>query len=193
MATIPRPACIALASLVAAGCGDDRGLETQGTVRGSPVTFVEAVAEQLLEGENGDYLVIVASSSEGACERAVRQRSARSGQVLVLFVFDYDQPARRTVLPSAPGKFPVLHPFSGRPSAPGAAAEYRAMNDACELGPYAAAYSGTVTLTAVDGAEVSGTAELMLDTGDKLTVEFSRTLPCWTGGELRGAGIFPAC
>ncbi|GEJ56159.1 hypothetical protein [Anaeromyxobacter diazotrophicus] len=132
----------------------------------------------------GRSIEVVVSTAPGACAR-IGARTYKASTTTVAILVMNGAP-----VPISPGAYGVGNPRSGDPT-PFAAVTSYTSDAACAGGTPRVSVSGAVTFSAIDAGEVSGSLDVVLDDGTRVTGSFGA--PVCNAAEQNLAGVTFAC
>lgn len=168
-----------LAAGMAAGCGGSGGSasgggDLTGSVHGSTIGIQDAIsaAVTITQGTTTAHgAVILLSTSKTLCADAMTTATHPNEKAVIITLFDVNGMTLNT--PTAPGTYTIAQ--SGTPPAKAAVLDVSAVDATCndDQANDASATSGSVVLTSASGNAFHGTFDVVLDSGDHVTGDFS--------------------
>ncbi|MFT3775193.1 MAG: hypothetical protein QM820_58340 [Minicystis sp.] len=170
---------LALAAFIV-GCGGSPPPTTtstvEGTVRGESYSPGDAISAVVTK-DDVTALTVFLSTEPSTCDIVKAHTATANARFIALTMFHFDASSVTGTAPQGPAVFTILGPNDSMPPADGniASAFYFENDGDCQGQKQADAVSGTITLASIDGGASAGKADLELDTGDHLVVDFQAT------------------
>ena len=155
------------AMCLAVACGGSGSSEVAGTVRGQAFTPTETIS-----GASSTTAYILLANAASLCADATANKEPKNTESVLITLQDVNLANNATTAPSATGTYTL----SG--SAPHFAAVQFTTTDASCAGiaaKSAAGATGTVTLTTASAGQYAGSIDVVFDSTDHLTGNFSAT------------------
>lgn len=188
-----------IAALGAAACGSDNPKATvTGTVGGVKVTAGDAVSATLTLDASVSVAAVAITNFADSCTKFTANQEPKNGQLLLMAVGDFDAANGKVTPAAAAGTFSVWAggkcstttatscyingdcpsgetcAFTALPPAKVAVVTYGASDATCKAiaAQSGRGASGTVTITKIEAGAITGTFDVSLSTGDRLTGTF---------------------
>lgn len=158
------------AAVVACGGGGSgtAGATIQGTVRGQPVAFKDAMSTDVQFGNGQNQAAVILSSAPQICSLFGNGKEPQSSQYLLVSLAQINGTA--VSVPTGPGTFDIVLSST---TTRGALVVFLSTDAACQDATSGAqATAGTVTLTSA-GPTYAGSFDVTLATGDHITGTFT--------------------
>lgn len=159
--------------LLTAGCSGPPAT-VDGTIQGRTMPATDAVSD-VLSNAQGEAALIVASTEVESCSLFSAKTVQKNSQFLLISLANVNFAAQKFSAPTGPNTFPILDPKSPTVSTSTVAFVSYETTDAACLGMETSvdAISGTVTLESASNHDYSGSGDVTLRTGDKITFTFN--------------------
>jgi hypothetical protein len=191
----PSTLLLAVSVAMMSGCDSPSGGGVEGTVMGKEFVMVDAISSSVVAAPDPG-IEIVMTSTANACADLANNVLHPNETAVAIYVTDNVN--GESAVPTAPGTYPIVNGTAPMdPLPPKAATVYTHIveatcgHDGHEAVKTATADSGTVMLTAVSADQVSGTFDVMLNTGDHITGSFDPQT-CGAFGQQLPSGS-PSC
>jgi hypothetical protein len=159
--------------ILVAGCGG--GLSVSGTIHGSSLDVADSASSVSNTGQAVDIFL---ADVGNLCQRLQMKTPGVAVRLLQLVLSQTDSNAAPTTV-TAPGVFTIgvaAPPPSARIA--GVVFQSFAADGTSVAGSHASGTSGSVELDSLDAAGAAGSAQVLLDTGETITVKFDHAPHC---------------
>ena len=171
----PESAALACALLGACGAaapnaGNNNGIASvNGSIKSQPFNAADAISAVVTAG-GGSSAVVALYDVAGNCDRYGQGKQQHSIKQLVLTLSDTSTGVESA--PTSGGTYVVGPQTAGGPVTKSVTASYVATTATCGAGDLATATMGTIALTNVGPAGLSGSGDLTFDSGEHITLSF---------------------